>query len=239
MYTTPCVTPQQAHLYWMSERIYTRNETPGGGLGIHSYKMFKLNVIILLLPALALASLVPRDNRIPALLRYGTRVGASRALGLEARQSDCAFAGTFHCPDGFGCCITGTYCSDDGCCPNGETCIPGSGKCPLANGVECPESNTCCPAGDTCLNDSAGRPKCSPPSGGGSGAGPATTSTVRATLTKTITTPFTTARTTMATSITTAGSPSFSSGGSGGVSGAAGCVSVVVVIIIATSFFAL
>ncbi|KAF8879631.1 hypothetical protein BD779DRAFT_1147810 [Infundibulicybe gibba] len=163
--------------------------------------MVKSNAIVLLLPALALASLAPRDGRIPSLLRHGM-IGSSRALGVEVRQSGCAFAGDFECPDGQGCCSPGTYCDDiGGCCDNGETCIAGSGKCPNTSDVRC--TNGCCPAGWTC----SGANKCSPPSSGGGGGG---NTIIGATLTRTVTTPLITTRTTTATSLT---GTSFHSGG--------------------------
>ncbi|KAF8879632.1 hypothetical protein BD779DRAFT_1147847 [Infundibulicybe gibba] len=114
--------------------------------------------IILLLPIFALASLAPRDRHVSAFLRHGT-VGTSRALGLEIRQTGCAFLGDFLCPSGLGCCSPGEFCDNvsGGCCPVGETCEAGTGTCPNASDVRC--TNGCCPAGWTC----SGASECSPP----------------------------------------------------------------------------
>ncbi|KAF8879635.1 hypothetical protein BD779DRAFT_1551585, partial [Infundibulicybe gibba] len=150
----------------------------------------------------------PRDGHIPSLLRHGT-IGTSRALGLEIRQSGCAFAGDFECADGK------TYCDVGGCCDNGETCVASGGTCPHASDVECIDG--CCPAGWTC----SGATKCSPPTVAG------------ATFTRTVTTSH---RTATATSLTNTGFPNR---GPGSVSGATGSIGAMTVIAIAASFFAL
>ncbi|KAF8881589.1 hypothetical protein BD779DRAFT_1788208 [Infundibulicybe gibba] len=203
--------------------------------------MFKLNVIILLLPGFSLASLAPRDRHVPAFLRRGT-VDTSRALGLEIRQPLCAFLGDFLCPSGLDCCPSGTFCNDisGGCCPiRDETCELGgaSGACPNLGDMRC--SHGCCPAGWKC----SGATKCIPliSSSGQIVAGLVTTSTTSIITTTSRVTPTTSTGTGSGNSGSTSGVGG-SNAGSGGASRATserGSISIVAIIALAASLFAL
>ncbi|KAF8876072.1 hypothetical protein BD779DRAFT_1561468 [Infundibulicybe gibba] len=136
--------------------------------------MFKSIAILLLLPAFSLASLIPRDGRIPALLRHATGGSATRALALEIRQSTCPDITDTLCSDGGGCCPIGTLCDvsdgQSGCCPFGETCsASGRSPCEVAGDALCAGDTFCCPTGEFCFRESGSdAPMCSTsPDGGG------------------------------------------------------------------------
>ncbi|KAF8876069.1 hypothetical protein BD779DRAFT_1561462, partial [Infundibulicybe gibba] len=95
-------------------------------------KTFRLNAILLLFSALALAS--------PAQ-------ATSRAQALGIRQSNCPI-GDLPCADGQSCCPIGHYCGvwggALGCCPNGKTCVANSSSCEFVGDGLCTGETSCC-----------------------------------------------------------------------------------------------
>ncbi|KAF8876073.1 hypothetical protein BD779DRAFT_176880 [Infundibulicybe gibba] len=128
--------------------------------------MFKLNIISLpgLFPALALASLIPRDSHLPASLRSGVGNATRHTPVLAVRQVFCPLTNEFLCSDGASCCTIGTFCGvfggKRGCCPNGETCVANNNPCEFAGDLPCANDDFCCPAGNVCFRDSAGAARC-------------------------------------------------------------------------------